>query len=502
MKKINAILHDVTVINFLLIFKLAKRYMVATISAIIIAVVSILYTHFTQIEIHTKKVAFKIKSPDASTATSGGGLASLTADTESSGYFNQNEVMAIMTNYNFLTVVSELLVESPHFSKLDFNGTASKKIQDHAQIFKNCNDKKCNVETIRGIIPGFFTVETDQTTQRTVLNVTTRSTITTLELLKNLKTALIKSRMNAAITSADQSIKDTEDLIEKSKKDIESKGGFEKIAESESLEALIKQHNDRISAISSRLTTERDQYNFQQIRLKESGSTVNTDINSNKKLSYENFTKLTTKIEEIRQNIASINSTPKESRTESDNLVLKQLNSELTKLETDLSKFGPMKRNIAHDDSFINTQINNQINFEFDYKVTSAKLKRIQDEYDTAKKELDGLFNKKAAMENELLHLKPDLEYLKQMEGKLVEAKMAKTALKSDVFFDQFGDDVASYRRSTLIQIIIFCSAVSFFLLFIALIVIYLYDDRIFDSFEIEKCCQNLPVIGEAPTFE
>lgn len=485
----------------MLIARLAWRYSYATALAVVIAIFAINYLHFSQIEIHNKKVFFKISTgEDAKTAAKS--VAANVLDGLVSGFMNQNEVMAIIGNYDFTKVVATNLINSPHFSKLDFNSTSIKQNLTHAEIFKKCSDIACNIETVRSIIPSFYGVETEVGSGRLILNVTTRSPITTLVLLKGVKEALIKTRLDAASSSADTAIKETEDLIEQSRKGIEEKGGFDKLAESESLDALITQSNDRIKSISARLSLENDQYNFQQIRLKESGATANTDIKGNKKLDYETFSKISKKIEELRQNIASINSTPKEARTESDNLILSQLNSELAKHEKDLSKLGNIKRNIANDDHFINTQINNQSNFEFDYKVTSAKLGRIQKEHDIAKKELDELFGKKAQMENELLHIKPDFEYLKLLESKLVEAKMTKSIVKSDVSFEHFGDDISSFRRSSLMQIIIFCFAIAFFILFVALIGIYLMDDRIFDSFEIEKCCQNLPVIGETPTFD
>lgn len=485
----------------MLIARLAIRYSYTTIAAITIAVVAISYIHFTQIEIHNKKVFFKISAAEE-VKPAAQSIASNMLDGLVSGFMNQNEVMAILGNYDFTKTVARNIVGSPHFSKLDLNSTVKKQRLTHADIFKKCNDNECNVETLRSIIPSFFTVETEVGSGRLILSVTTRSPITTLVLVKAIKEALIKTRLDAAAVGADTAIKETEELIEHSRKGIEEKGGFDKLAQSESLDALIKQSNDKIASISSRLATEKDQFNFQQIRLRESGVTASTDIKGNKKLSYETYSKIAKKIEDIRQNIASINSTPKDARTQSDNLILNQLNAELAKYEADLSRLGHMKRNIAYDDNFINSQINNQSNFEFDYKVTSAKLERMQKEYDVAKKELDELFSKKAMMENEILHLKPDLEYLKLLEGKLVEAKMARSVIKSDVSFEHFGDDVASFRRSSLVQIIIFCFAVAFFTLFVALIGIYLLDDRIFDSFEIEKCCENLAVIGETPTFD
>jgi len=160
------------------------------------------------------------------------------------------------------------------------------------------------------------------------------------------------------------------------------------------------------------------------------------------------------------------------------------------------------KRNIAIDDSFIDTQINNQTNFEFDYKVTGAKLDGLAKEYDLAKKELDKLFSRKANMDNQLVALKPDLEYLKLLESQLVSIKLKKSAVDADVHFDAYGSEVAAFKKNSFLQISLFTILIVGFLLFVIQIGIFLWDDRIYDEFEIEKCCGDIPIIGNAPSFD
>ena len=105
-------------------------------------------------------------------------------------------------------------------------------------------------------------------------------------------------------------------------------------------------------------------------------------------------------------------------------------------------------------------------------------------------------------MNTEFLTLKPDLEYLKQMEEKLVSLKMIKSAVKSDVFFDNFSNDVMLFKRNPLWQILAFSLIFTLFFLFSVLIVVYLRDDRIYEEMELVSCFNDLEVIGKTPDFD
>lgn len=500
MKKFNALLHDVTVINFLLVARLALRYRLVSALAVFAIISSVSYFYFSQITIHTKKVYFKIYNQNDG-ENSQKSLTDIVTDAANS-FLTQGEVTAIISNYEFTHSLAEKLVESPHFTKFNFNNPLKKGHRTHAELFEACDSKDCLVKTVQAMTPSFYNLDAEAGTGRFILTVTTRSAITTLNIIKSFKTALEETRLKAAIADYDNQISQTNELIAKSRVDLDAKGGFNKVASGESLDADIAQQNDKIKNLAARLNQETDQFHFQQIRLKESGVAANRNIDDSNKLEYENYIKVIKRIDLLRQNIASINSTSLEARTETDKKILEQLKTELIANEKELKKMKGVKRNIAHDDTFISNQINNQTNFEFDYKVTTAKVKKLNSEYENSKKELEALYEKKALLENELLALKPDLEYLKLMESKLVSLKMLKSALKSDVSFEQFGNEVASFKRNTFSQLLVFCVVLITFLLFIALIVIYLFDDRIFDEYEIAKCCDNLQVIGQAPTFD
>jgi hypothetical protein len=134
--------------------------------------------------------------------------------------------------------------------------------------------------------------------------------------------------------------------------------------------------------------------------------------------------------------------------------------------------------------------------------VTGAKLLNIQKEYNTAKLELDKLYLSKAKMDNQLLALKPDLEYLKLLESRMVAIKLKKSAIDADVHFEQYGNEIAVFKRNSIGQITIFSFLIIGFALFLIQICIFLCDDHIYDEHNLQKCYDDLPVIGYSPRFD
>ncbi len=499
MKKLNTLLHDVTVFNFMLLGKLCKRYSKISTVAFFAFCAFTLFSYFSQVTIHTKKVNFKVVAADENTNTKNV-LESLNSIANT--LINQSELTSIVYSYEFTNSLASHLVALSQFKEMDFNSPTDRASRSHLDYFGHCRSVECKTNVLRGILPGLYKIETDMGTGKFVLTVMSRSDDVTLEIISHFQKVLVESRLAAKVKDVEGQIQQAQDLILKSRSDIESKGGFVRVASNESIESEIIQQNDKIRGILNLLNSQVDQNQFQKIRLAQSGAEANKHIDSSNMMRAENFSKISKQVELLRQNIASINSTPAEKRSPMDNKILEQLTKELKSSDAELRKMGSLSRTIAVDDTFINTQITNQTTFEFDYRVTSQKVKKLQTEYESSKKYLNSLYAKRAQLNTEFLTLKPDLEYLKQMEEKLVSLKMMKSAVKSDVFFDNFSSDVTLFKRNPLWQIIAFSLILTLFFLFSLLIIVYLRDDRIYEEMELTSCFNDLEVIGKTPDFD
>jgi hypothetical protein len=371
-----------------------------------------------------------------------------------------------------------------------------------ARDLESCGDDHCRVERLRGLLPNLFSLTADVTTERFTLKIISRSNQTTLAVLKAFEVVINEQRIALAREQTEKQLAQLRDLAAKSRTELEAKGGFEKLASSEFLEALITQQKDKIQSISNRLAQGDSQAYSQWVRLKESDIASQTSIEGSEKLTYESYVKISKRVEDLRQNIASLNSIAVTSRTETDTLILTKLQAELVQNEAELAKMGHISRNLNQDDIFINTQKGNKSAMEFDYRVTGAQVRKLKAQYERAKGELDDLYSRKGALENELVALKPDLEYLKLIESKLVALRFKESSISSDVLFDPYGPEVNAFKRNSIFWIGLFSIAFVAFLVFITSIMFYLLDDRIFDELEVERCIDELPIVGHAPQFE
>lgn len=499
MKKLRNLLHSITLVNFPMVAKLVLRYRLATLGGVLLFAWLVPFYYQRQAVIFQKEVHFKIFAQARTSASDKLGIIEL-AEGPNSG-LNMPEVLSVVNTYDFTTQLARHLVGSEHFSKLNFlHPTATETAT--VLTLRNCKTDECRIPLLRNLVPNLYSLNSDVSSGRHSLKIISRSALTTLEVLRCFQITLEEVRIQNAAVQVEKLLTQMQGLATKSKNEIVAKQGFEKIASAEFLDALIAQHKDKLRSLSMRLVKDDNQYFSQRIQLKESNLSAQNLIEGKDRLTYENYTKVNRRIDELRQNIASINSTHLSTRTETDGIVLAQLKNELAETELELKRFGQLNRNVAVDEKFIDAQKGNKSALEFDYKVTTARVLKLREEYEDAKAELDDLYSQKAQLENELVALKPDLEYLKLLETKLVTLKFKQSSITSDVAFEHYGGEVASFKRSSLTKITVFAALFVAFLLFNLYLVMYIFDDRIFDEAEIQKCIDELPIVGQAPYFE
>lgn len=496
MRKLNYLLHNVTIIHFPRLMKLGLRYRVVTLIFIIAAFICAPVLYFNQPVIYQKEARFKVL-----------GQSSLTAEkaapdsVASSNNVNIGEVISSIQSYDFVYKLATRMSRSKFWEEFNFLSPLSNDESKSLRL-KDCTDEKCRVELLKGILPQFYEVTPEATTGRFSLKVSTRSARTTLEILGAFEKTLEEIRIKNSEKITGKQVAQLEELVSKSKQAIEAKNGFVKVASAEFLDAMITQHKEKIRNIASRLIRDDTQNFTQQIKLKESALASEAKIGEDQMLNYENFSKLQKRISELRQNIASINQLPEASRTESDKLVLTGLQAELESSEKELSGFGKMRRNVSMDDNFLNVQKGSKSALEYDYRISEAQVRKLRAEHERAKKELDRLFSQKAELETELVTLKPDLEYHKLLESRLVALKFHKSSVSSDILVDTYGTEVTTFKRNSPIKIGLFTITLMLFLCFNTIIICYLFDDRIFEELEVEHCIDDLPVVGHAPKFD
>jgi hypothetical protein len=99
-------------------------------------------------------------------------------------------------------------------------------------------------------------------------------------------------------------------------------------------------------------------------------------------------------------------------------------------------------------------------------------------------------------------NLNPDKEYLKLLESKVVSLKLVENTITSDLEFESVNPIPSSFLRNSLGKIFMFSIVGSMFLVLVLVVIIYLFDDKIYDENELALAFQELKVIGQTPKFD
>jgi hypothetical protein len=83
-----------------------------------------------------------------------------------------------------------------------------------------------------------------------------------------------------------------------------------------------------------------------------------------------------------------------------------------------------------------------------------------------------------------------------------VSLKLVENTITSDLEFDSTNPVPTAFLRNTLGKIIMFSVAGSMLLILILVVILYLFDDKIYDENELALAFQELKVIGQTPKFD
>jgi hypothetical protein len=207
------------------------------------------------------------------------------------------------------------------------------------------------------------------------------------------------------------------------------------------------------------------------------------------------------KILEIKNNILAINNIKEDKRSDSDKMILAQLQTELNQLESKHST-GDSIRIIALKESFNDDQRAKENDYKFESVVSKNKVVNLQNDYEKIKQELNSLEKDKTSREAVVSKLKAELDFLKNLESKQVSLKVMNSTLTSDLQFEDFSNSVASFRRSSPLKISMFSFLLTFVAYLFTLVFRYILDTRIYSEDDVALYLTNLEFYGEVPTFE
>lgn len=499
LKKVNSILHDVSLINFPLIGKLILRYRFISILVPLLSVLGTFYVYKSQRNIYSMTVSFANVSVKDSTPSNA--IAALIGEDKSG--LTDEDVLSITSDWAFHQKIADQLYENDDFFKLNFNSLTSSEMKSTQELISHCRGQKdCIVSWLRNTLPQFYLIKKGPASGKYELVVKTLDRTTTNELLKLGKNTIEAERIRASKEAITRVLKVSEGLVDKKKNEIKDKGGSELLRDKDRLSIEMEDKKTKIAGIEKSIFETKMKLNTLKLQMQEAKKLETIALDSNYRIKFEKHEELKENILKLRRNIHLLSQVPDKDQTDTDKNILKNLKSKLKEYTIELKKLGKTERSVATLDRFVEHKDNESRNVEYEYNITKQQLDKLYKERDKLKQELEEFIEKASKVEETAINLKPDIEYLKLLTTKIVSYRLLESTVTSDLAFDPVSPDTSVYKRASRVKLSLFGFVIGLFSLLILLFVRYVFDDRIYGENEIEMYFEDLEIIGNTPDFE
>lgn len=415
-----------------------------------------------------------------------------------------DELMATTGSYEFHSHLAKLIVASPRFEEMSFTSLKAKSLKTWKDDFGSClGVPACEIERVAGLVGQHIDLKKGASPDRytyqiSALDANTINIMTPL-FIKAIQEFRVKTIQ--AVYANQQKL--VEEMLENSRMEMSSKGGMEALNQIKSNELELQELKEKISGLQNTINADASALSIMEFKLKETHSLARgMDVGESEKLKAEKLRRKQAKMNDLRQNIAALNSLPEADRTPSDQMVLKQIQQELLVIEAEIQKISSHTIRFSEKENFNTVQQSYKNNLDFDYNVLKKKLNQEKSEHEALTKEAQALIEENISLENDSSSLKQDVEAIKALDSRLVTIKMMISTAESDMIFETYGEGLDEFQRSSQTQNLLFSFIISFGIVFIVLLVRYFFDDRIYEEHEIRKCFKDLPIIGKTPDFD
>lgn len=497
MEKLSNLLDETTIISFRLLWKLIERYRshLPFVGVLFISLFG--YFYFSQPLIYSVSVPVKTVAKH----TVSNDLSAL-LPVENTSSLNLSELSVALSSFGFIKSYAEEVINDSQFENLDFGAITNGRSITGSSVKKNCkNDKKCMIDLLANALSGTFSIEQGMTEDRYQVTVSALNEVTVINLARILVKSIDKSRIETRRYLVVKEMESVENLIKESRSMMSKMDGFNLLEENERNQLVISDLKEKLRSLQSSINGETSSISALEARVLENKKTLEKVAKVDKLERLQGVT-LRKKIEDIRQNIASLSSVPEAMRSNSDKKILDDLNIELKKLEEKLAQTTEGENVNLFTDDFGKQQEVHENTFEFEYYVAKNKLTRLEQEYAATKAKLDFINKDKISNDNTVNKLKTDLDFLKNLEAKQMSLKLMSSTMTSDLVFEEISSKAREFRRSSVLKIFLYCFFNSFFLYVVSILFRYFTDDKIYSEDDLKMYFKNLDFIGEVPSFD
>jgi hypothetical protein len=498
MKKLNVILDETTIINFSFFKKLIGRYLITSLLVPIVVFSFFFYRYSNQNTIFLQSKTFKNVANDSDSPT----LAIARIVGENQEGLNSAEIIGMFSSLDFIRKLAEDIYAHKNFEKIIFSSLVSKKRMTLEEQLQGCEgDSECSIKTIMALVSGLYHIEQDQNVMKKfVIKVKTLDKATTVFLLNLLEKTIQEERKGSIKHILLQQKNVMQDLSLKKRTDLKLQDPLELENKNRALKEELKQMTDRIQIVQGHYHSKKVELDLMESKLEQTKNTLKKRFTQREVNLSRKAKALNKKIDKLRQDINAIEVSLADLSTEDQGIIV-DLKNEMKAAQKELRAIPNYRKYIGSREDFLKKKDVNSNDITFEAQVKRRQFARIESELKSLQVKITEKSKLQKDIEARLDTIKPDLEYIKLLEKKLVQLTLLESTVVSDFVFSKNVTDVSTYKRTSRGKMLLFAGFVSFFLLFTVVLLRYLLDTKIYDEYELKKNFENLEVIGNTPDF-
>ncbi len=499
--KLNLLIHETTLLDFRFIGRLAIRYKyVALIIPALMITLSLYFANMAK-QVHVKTVNFEHKVPEKSTTARD--VSALLGEKNTD--LTLEDLQAITNSWLFHKKVADLTIKHQSFDQLNFGAIGTSKTSWGAQIRNNCktnlNPDECMSTSIRGFIPASFSIQQGSTIERYTLHAKANDTLTATTLIHLIVAAVQAERTDFARLS----YLHKRDILNKLiiQKTAEVQGlGVDKIQKELSvLSVLVREANGSISTLRTRISHNNAKISTAKLKVSEMERLGSLGINDEGKVQYEKSSELENKILSLRKNIHILKNS-NSGNTEINANIVAQLENDLAQ---SLTKMAVLEQ-IPNDYSQLigSTQSSNILaknQLKNDLKILMAKEADLSRTLTREEGKRNNLIYRLEDVKLKLTDLKPDKDYISTLQSKLISFKLLESTIVSDLVFETPNPQEIIVRKKSPTTLFFYFAMISIFFWFLAIVISFLFDDKIYTEAEFSKLSADIDIIGTTPKY-
>jgi hypothetical protein len=498
MKKFGIILDDTTIINFPFFWKLLKRYLFIAMIGPMITMGIGANKYMKQDTFYLQQSGFKNTSGNSG---GGGSIASLLGEQKTGP--SPSEIIGTVSGVDFQREFAIRVRQHENFPKLNLTQFGAKTKIDAIELLRPCDgDKECEIARVRQFVSGFVgIVPAGKIDHKYNVKVMTLDKMTTQTLTEIAVKLLVETRLKATRREMYEQLKVTEELSDKKKKELEDVDIDHIKDQKKSIEDRLRTLDFKIRSLSALHQKQKIEVSYYETKLNETKKTGRKKLKFNDEEAFKKRNDLEGKIDSIENDISAIR-LASDRLSEQDKVIIDQLKLELKKKRRELAKLGDRGRNVASTKAFTK-RIKSQKNYtQFDFNIIKNQFKKISIDFEKAKKEKKKLLSEIVKIDAQLEKLEPSFEYLKTLEKKIIQLKLISSTIVPDFVFDKERGDVKRIRKTTKGKVVAFSLFGGMVLMVVLVLLRFLFDDKIYDEYELEHSFEELTIIGHTPDFD